>query len=101
MKTWFGVLLHGNECHTFIGNQNLDFEVEYRYIEKLQLNQKQYKFVATETTTWREFASLYISQLRKQILHQYVRRKQYTERFKLCNEIHSVIIKGARVAWQS
>ena len=86
------LLLRGIGCHRH--KRNIDIEVEFKRVVKVKVDEESdidYKFVVSDSLPWKEYVSHFAHVLQKQITHRYAKRKQNTERRKICRENNGMV----------
>ena len=89
------LLLRGIGCHTHKGN--IKREVEFRRIVKYKVDDKDYNLVVSDSLPWIEYVFHFINVLQKQITHRYAKRRQNTERAKICSDDNGIILPKSAV----
>ena len=87
------LLLRGWGCYKHKGN--IDIEVEFKRVVKTKVEEDsdiEYKFVVSDSLSWKEYVSNFLHILQKQITHRYAKRRQNTERSKMCRDNNGTII---------
>ena len=77
-----GALFYGKGCHTF--NGNLDFEVEYKRVQKCKSDEKEYKYIIHDVLPWTEFMFVYLDVLKGLIHHMFSKQRQNGQRKIIC-----------------
>ena len=82
-------VLYGRGCHTFSGD--VEFEIEFKRIQKCEVDNKKYKYVIHEKIAWKEFVWILIDVIGRYIHHIFVKYRQNGQRKIVCREIDNKI----------
>ena len=89
------LLMSGRGCHTY--KRNVTREVEFKRIVKHEVDDRDYKFVITDSLPWKQYVHYFLNVLKKHIHHIFIKKKQNTERHKICREHDQILLPQTAV----
>ena len=92
-------IVHGRSCPAF--TEDVDFIVEFKRIQKAEVDGQDYKYVIHEQLPWKDFVWMFLDVARRHIRHKFVKRRQNGQRKIICREIDNQIVLRNNMVFSS